>query len=189
MTCDTTGPAMGTIQHNGTHGSKVFIGGYALGVKWMGCVPVATQHGRSQQPAYDVVKGGVVSKSTGWPQCRCHQMWHNHMLAIAIPHHRGHMQKHHGTYKRTMCSPTHSVHRQMLATPQCNEARVAERHSPTYLHNISGLLIDKARRARPARPIEHVAQSHVGVPPWADRTCRSKTGPGCCCPCTSITMK
>ena len=116
MTCDTTRLAIGTIQHNATHASKIFIWGYALGVSWMISTSVATQHGCSQHPIYDVVKGGVISKSTGWPQWWCHELWHNHMLAMAIPHHRGHMQKHHDTYKHTICLPTHLVHRQMLTS-------------------------------------------------------------------------
>ena len=74
MTCDSAGHTTGTIQHNKTNASKIFIWGHVLGVFWMGGASVAAQHACWKQLAYNVVKGSVVSKSLGWQQCQWHDL-------------------------------------------------------------------------------------------------------------------
>ena len=122
-----------------------------------------TQHGCLQQPA-----------SRGERRCRLKV---NRLAAMPVPRNVPHS---HARHCHSSSSRTHAKTPRYLQTYRprphtqctggCMQRRdvmqlAFHRRSSTYLHNISGLFIDKAWHARPARPIEHVAQSHVGVTP------------------------
>ena len=147
-----------------------------------------TQHGCLQQPA-----------SRGERRCRLKV---NRLAAMRVPRNVPHS---HARHCHSSSSRTHAKTPRYLQTyrprphTQCTGGCMQRRdvmqlafhkhdHQLTFTTFQAFSLTRLGAHVLPGRSNMSL-KATLGLPPWADRTCRSKPGPGRRCPCTSITTQ